>query len=166
MNKIAGVSGLVPVPSVTVAFAGENPVLGTWRLKSFVWEVLATGERYNQMGEHPQGTLSYSPDGRMCAIITWDNRIKPHDVVPTDEDRTELHRTMVAYAGTYTLDAEKVTHHVDISWNEAWTGTDQIRFYELDGNTLTITSAHHRSPADGREGRGILVWEKVKAPTQ
>ena len=76
MKKI-GVSGLVLVLSVGIALAGENPVLGTWKLKSFVREVLATGERYNQMGEHPQGYLSYSPDGRMYAIITWDNRIKP-----------------------------------------------------------------------------------------
>jgi hypothetical protein len=55
---------------------------------------------------------------------------------------------------------------VDISWNEAWTGTDQVRFYKLDGNILTITTAPNKSPIDGREGRGVLVWEKVKAPTQ
>jgi hypothetical protein len=28
-----------------------------------------------------------------------------------------------------------------ISWNEAWTGMDQVRFYKLSGNNLTITSA-------------------------
>jgi hypothetical protein len=164
MKKI-GILGLVLVLSVGIALAGENPVLGTWKLKSFVREVLATGERYNQMGEHPKGYLSYSSDGRMYAIITWDNRIKPHDAAPTDEERIKLHRTMTAYAGSYTLDTDKVIHHVDISWNEAWTGTDQVRFYKLDGNTLTIISAPNKSPADGRDGRGILVWEKIQAPT-
>jgi hypothetical protein len=164
MRKIASVSVLVL--SVTIAFAGENPILGTWKLKSFVREVLPTGERYNQFGEHPDGYLSYSPDGRMYAILTWDNRIKPHDVVPTDEEQAKLYRTMAAYAGTYTVDADKVIHHVDISWNQAFTGTDQIRFYKLDGNTLTITTAPNKSMVDGREGRLILVWEKVKAPTQ
>jgi hypothetical protein len=68
---------------------------------------------------------------------------------------------MISYAGTYTMDAEKVVHHVDISWNQAWTGTDQVRFYKLEGNALTITSAPNRSPTDGREGRSILVWEKL-----
>jgi hypothetical protein len=164
MRKIASVSVLVL--SVTIAFAGENPILGTWKLKSFVREVLPTGERYNQFGEHPDGYLSYSPDGRMYAILTWDNRIKPHDVVPTDEEQAKLYRTMLAYAGTYTVDADKVIHHVDISWNQAFTGTDQIRFYKLDGNTLTITTAPNKSMVDGREGRLILVWEKVKAPIQ
>jgi hypothetical protein len=166
MKRVIGVSGLMLVLSASLASAGENPVLGTWKLKSFVREVSATGERYNQMGEHPTGYLSYSSDGRMYAIITGDHRIKPHDVAPTDEDRAKLHRTLTAYAGTYTLDVEKVIHHVDVSWNEAWTGTDQVRFYKLGGNTLTITSAPNKSPVDGREGRAILVWEKVKTTTQ
>ena len=168
MKKVAICTGLTIVLSVvcTVTLAAENPLLGTWKLKSFVREVLATGERYNQMGEQPNGYLSYSSDGRMYAIITSDNRIKPHDVAPTDEERAKLHRTLTAYAGTYTVEADKVIHHVDISWNEAWTETNQIRFYKLDANTLTITSAPNKSPADGREGRAILVWEKVKAPTR
>jgi hypothetical protein len=51
--------------STTLALGGDNPLLGTWKLKSFVREVAATGERYNERGEHPNGYLSYSPDGRM-----------------------------------------------------------------------------------------------------
>jgi hypothetical protein len=148
------------------ALAGDNPVLGTWKLKSAVREVVATGEKFNQYGEHPSGYLSYSADGRMYAIGTSDSRVKPNDANPADGERVKLHQTMFAYAGTYTLEGEKVVHHVDISWNEAWTGTDLVRFYKLDGNILTITTAPNKSPIDGREGRGVLVWEKVKAPTQ
>jgi Lipocalin-like domain len=147
--------------SGTATFAGDNPLLGTWKLKSYVREVEATGERYNERGEHPNGYLSYAADRRMYAIITWDNRANPQDVVPTNDERIRLFGTMISYAGTYTMDAEKVIHHVDISWNQIWTGTDQIRFYKLDGNILTITSAIDRSPIDGRAGRSILVWEKV-----
>jgi hypothetical protein len=117
MRKTAGISGLLLVLSVTVTFATENPLLGTWKLKAFVREVLATGERYNQRGEHPQGFISYSADGRMYAMIVSDNRINPHNVVPTDEQRAKLHETMIAYAGAYTLDGERVIHHVDISWS-------------------------------------------------
>jgi hypothetical protein len=70
---------------------------------------------------------------------------------------------MVAYAGTFTLDAEKVVHHIDVSWNQAWTGTDQVRYYQLNGDMLTITTAPYRSYQDGRQGRSVLIWEKVKA---
>src|SRR5208282_2448402 len=96
------------------------------------------------------------------AILVWEKRPKPTDVNPTEPERAELHRTMTAYAGTYTLEQGKVTHHVDISWNEAWTGTEQVRFFKLDGDTLTITTAPAKHPADGREGISILVWERVK----
>jgi len=61
----------------------------------------------------------------------------------------------------HAADGEKVIHHVDISWNQSWTGTDLVRFYKLDGNTLTITTARAQSVIDGEEGQFILVWEKV-----
>jgi hypothetical protein len=112
------------------------------------------------------GYLSYSADGRTYAIATSDNRIEPLDVDAADEERVKLHRTMFAYAGTYTLEGDKVTHHMDVSWNEAWTGTDVVRLYKLEANTLTITTAPSKSSFDGREGRTVVVWEKVKAPTQ
>jgi hypothetical protein len=67
-----------------------------------------------------------------------------------------LYRTMISYAGTYTVNAEKVVHHVDISWNQNWTGTDQVRFYKLEGNTLTITSTPAKNFTDGREGRARM----------
>jgi lipocalin-like protein len=73
---------------------------------------------------------------------------------------------MIAYGGTYTVESGKVTHHVDISWNGALTGTDQVRFYTLDRNVLTLKTARIKSPVDGREGVGIVVWEKVEAPVQ
>jgi hypothetical protein len=49
MKKIAICTGLTLVLSVvcTVTLAAETPLLGTWKLKSFVREVSATGERYN-----------------------------------------------------------------------------------------------------------------------
>jgi hypothetical protein len=140
----------------------RNRLTGTWKLKSFVLEIVGTGERYNQLGEHPHGFLGYSSDGRMYAILVNDDRIKPREEAPTDEERAKLHKSMMAYAGTYTIDGGKVIHHVDISWNGARTGTDQVRFYELKGDTLTIRTEPNKSPIDGREGVRILVWEKLK----
>ncbi|MGD0107744.1 MAG: lipocalin-like domain-containing protein [Rhodopila sp.] len=136
-------------------------VLGTWKLRSYEREETATGRRHNQFGEQPDGYLGYAPDGRMYAIFTRHDRIMPADVVPTDEEGVQLLGSMVAYAGTYTLGEKQVVHHIDISWNQAWTGTDQVRYFDLDGNTLTITTAPYKSYHDGKEGRSILVWDKV-----
>jgi hypothetical protein len=65
-----------------------------------VRKVAATGERTNQMGEHPDDYLSYSADGRRYAIGTSDRRVKPREANPVDEERVKLHQTMFAYAGT------------------------------------------------------------------
>jgi pimeloyl-ACP methyl ester carboxylesterase len=138
-----------------------NQVLGTWKLRSYEREEIATGRRHDQFGTQPDGYLGYAPDGRMYAIFARHDRVMPADVVPTDEEGVQLLGSMVAYAGTYTLGDKQVVHHIDISWNQAWTGTDQLRFFELDGNTLTITTAPYRSYRDGKEGRSILVWDKV-----
>jgi hypothetical protein len=35
-----------------------------------------------------------------------------------------------------------------------------VRFFKVKGDTLTIKTAPNKSPIDGREGVGILVWEK------
>jgi hypothetical protein len=42
-----------------------------------------------------------------------------------------------SYAGTYTVQGDKVIHHLDASWDQTLTGTDQVRFFKLDGNILT-----------------------------
>jgi Lipocalin-like domain len=142
--------------------AAENPILGTWKLQSLVFEAITTGQRSSPFGDHPDGYLSYSADGRMYAIGVAGDRPKPRDLVPTDEEKVKLQESMFAYAGTYTADGEKVVHHVDVSWNQSWTGTDLVRFYKLDGNTLTITTARAQSTFDGEEGEFVLVWQKVQ----
>jgi hypothetical protein len=87
----------------------------------------------------------------------------PSAPIPPDNERVALYDTMFAYAGTYSVEAGKVIHHVDISWNEVWTGTDQIRLFKTNGNTLTLTT-HARHPASDTEAHYALVWEKVASP--
>ena len=41
----------------------------------------------------------------MYAIFTRKDRITPAEAVPTEEEGVELLGTMVAYAGTFTLEA-------------------------------------------------------------
>ena len=166
LGRLAAI-GFVPI-AVLVLFvsdhashADDRALIGTWKLRSFVREVTGTSERYDQLGEHPEGVIGYSEDGRMYAIIVAGDRVKPRADVPTDAEGIDLFKTMIAYAGTYTADGNKVVHHVDISWNGARVGSDQVRFYKLDGDTLTIRTTPNKSPIDGREGVGILVFQKI-----
>ena len=67
---------------------------------------------------------------------------------------------MVAYAGTYTPRKGKVVCQIDISWNQSWTETAQVRFFELGGNRLTITPVPCHGYLDGLEGPSILMWDR------
>lgn len=149
----------------TPARADEKSLLGTWQLKSFVREVSGTGERYNQLGDHPDGYLSYSSDGRMLVFFVSSDQPRPRQE-PSDEERIKLHKSMLAYGGTYTVSTGKVVHHIDIQWDGRRIGSDQVRFYTIEGDTLSLKTEPNKSPADGREGIGVLTFEGVKAPRQ
>ncbi len=99
----------------------------------------------------------------MSAIVVADGRPKPTDLAKlSDSDRAALFKTMISYGGTFSFDGKIVTHHVDISWNENWTGTDQIRNVRLEGRRLYITTNAQPSPIDGKMTIGILTWERVE----
>jgi hypothetical protein len=163
-KRIALVSfALVILCLSTLARADGNPLLGTWQLKSFVREVAGTGERYNQLGDHPNGYISYSPDGRMVVLFVSGDQLRPRSE-PSDEERIKLHKSMLAYGGTYTVSPGKVLHHIDIEWDGRRIGTDQVRFYTVEGDMLSLTTEPNKSPIDGREGVGVLTFERVKGP--
>lgn len=142
---------------------GNEVLYGTWRLLSCTQLTVATGERSDTFGKTPHGFLSYGRDGRMSAILAKDGRPKSADMTKlTSEQRAELFNTMMAYAGTFTFDGKTVTHHVDISSNETWTGTDQVRNIRIEGGKLHITTNPQPSPIDGKLIVAELIWEKVK----
>lgn len=140
-----------------------NPLLGTWKLKSHV-VTTAAGVRSTPYGESPTGYLSYGVDGRMQVIGVANRRTPPSGPSPTGDERLALYDTMFAYAGRYSIEADKVIHHVDISWNEVWTGTDQTRFFVVSGGTLTLTT-RIADPTTGTESHYSVVWERVAGPT-
>ena len=159
---IVAICVMALVGTARVALAGDNPLLGTWKLKSFVRQDVATGERRPALGERPEGYLGYAPDGRMYALLVAGGRVVPAGDQPTDAERVQLHKSMVAYGGTYTIAGNKVVHHIDIAWNNARLGSDQVRFFKLDGDRLTLTTERNKSPIDGSEGFGVLEFERLK----
>jgi Lipocalin-like domain len=140
----------------------KDRMIGTWKLIGTIVEDLNTGEKSKAWGDDPEGFINYGPDGRMIVINTRAGRKKPAGAVPTPEEAAELFKTMLAYAGTYTVDGDVVTHHVDISWNEAWTGTDQVRTARFDGDRVHLSTAPSPDLASGKMSIRTMSWEKLK----
>ena len=131
---------------------------------SFTRTLVESGEKTDVFGKQPHGYITYGKDGRMMVLIVKSERHKPEDMAKvTDEQRAELFKGMIAYGGTYTFDGKAVTHHIDISANENWTGTNQVRNVRFDGSRLVLSTNPQPSSYDGKVGVGVLTWEKVAA---
>ena len=134
---------------------------GTWKLVSAVREEIPSGATVNLFGEKPQGILNYSPEGRMLALIAHGDRKAAAGGRATSAEAEALYRSMLSYGGSYAVAGDVVTHHVDISWNEKFTGGEQKRHFTLDGNRLTLSTPQSPDPIDGRMSVRRLVWEKI-----
>jgi hypothetical protein len=140
----------------------DERLAGTWRMVSWKRESVATGEQSDALGPDPVGFINYGADGRFYAIVVRRDRAPPLTFPYSEREKAVLFDSMLAYAGTYTLDEEKVVHHVDASWNQSWTGTDQVRFYGLDGDQLFITAAKAPDPYTGEDVVHKIRFEKIR----
>ena len=140
----------------------SNEIAGVWKLKSYRRRYLDTGEVRTDM--LPHAYILYTPGGFMMSITVEENRKPPAGGALTDEERIRLFNSIVsAYSGRYTVQGNKVIHTVDISWNEAWTGSEQVRYFKVEGDKLTIETAPRTTSTDNREVVNTLEWERVEA---
>jgi hypothetical protein len=137
-----------------------DKLLGTWKLVSFFTEDVQTKQHNNIYGEHPEGRIGFTP-GRFFAVTTAEGRKAPQ----TPEEQAAAYRTLTAYTGKWRVDGEKFITKVDVAWNPAWVGTEQIRFWRLEENRLVVTSAPISFPNPNGPDRLViahLVWEKER----
>jgi hypothetical protein len=125
-------------------------------------EDLETGQKQNLLGVHPSGNLTYGADCRMSAILVKESRAGPAALVATDPESIELYRGLMAYAGSYSVDGSKITHHIEASWNQAWTGTTQVSQFNVDGNSLFIRTGSSKNPMTGRQSSTVFIWVRAE----
>lgn len=132
---------------------------GTWKLVS-ITRKNSSGKKLDDYGIGSTGYINYAPHGRMMVIIVKGNRKKPlrKTIMPTEA--MALLSSMTSYAGHYTIHGNQIIHHVDISWNETWTGTTQKRFYTFEGQYLVLTMPTFFDPKAGRT-KIDLKWKKI-----
>jgi lipocalin-like protein len=140
----------------------QDRLIGTWRLVSVTNEDAETGAVADLFGPDPIGYISYGADGRMMVVQVRSDRPKPKGDIASPQEAEALFRSMLSYAGRYTIDGDEVTHHIDVAWNETWTGTRQVRKFRLDGDLLHLVLAASPNPFDGRVGTRRVVWEKIR----
>ena len=146
--------------NVAAHAADKDKIVGTWKLVSVVYEDAQNKELTPVLGEHPRGYQIATPEGRWLALVTADGRPVPK----TDEDRAKALRTMIAYSGRYRIEDGKVITKVEVAWNEAWVGGEQVRYLRFEGDDLL----HIESPpmphpnVNNKVVRVIVTWQRDK----
>lgn len=139
----------------------QNPFVGTWRLIS--WENRAASGRVTYpLGRDLSGYILYTADGHMSVAIAAAGRPRfaTGDLLGgTEEERALAAKTYVSYAGTYEIGDGEIIHHVQVSLFPNWVGDAQRRFFELDGDRLTLSTAP--MVLAGTERRAYLIWERA-----
>jgi hypothetical protein len=152
--------GVLSVSNPLSDLATDNALVGTYKLVVEGRRILNTGEIVRV--QNPRGYITYGNDGRMLVLIVRNPRPRPINIESmTDQERSDLLRTMTAYGGTYEFDGTTIKHHIDISWNEVWTGTTEVRSVTRDGERLVYTTPPFHFHSDGKLSANTLIWEKM-----
>jgi lipocalin-like protein len=141
--------------------SARQHLFGTWKLITAVREEISTGTKTQFLGPNPVGYINYGPDGRMLVLTVGSGRPKPAGAKATSTEVEALFRSMTSYGGTYTIDGNEITHHVDVSWNESWTGTDQKRVARFEGNRVYLSTTPLLDPLTGTMTVRTMTWEKL-----
>ncbi|MBD2066419.1 lipocalin-like domain-containing protein [Leptolyngbya sp. FACHB-671] len=147
----------------------NNPLIGMWKLISAT-AIHANGTATPDVyGTHPVGYITYTSDGHMMVMFARSDRsplsqevqspLSPQMHALPVEELAQAFTTFSAYAGTYTLSGNTVTHQLEIASIPNRVGTALVRTFTLSESQVTLRT----SPVltDGVETVFELVWERI-----
>jgi hypothetical protein len=132
-------------------------LVGVWRFIAGYAIAEETGERIELYGADPRGYGIFEPSGRMMAMLEASGRVAGK----SEAERAELYRSMVAYSGKWSVDAEKFITEVDLASDPSLVGTTQVRYYAYDGQIMSLRTPPMALPAfNGRNAVIYADWKR------
>ncbi|MDZ8055400.1 MAG: lipocalin-like domain-containing protein [Aulosira sp. ZfuVER01] len=139
----------------------QNNLVGTWKLLSCETRT-ETGQVFYPLGDNPSGYIIYTDNGYVSVAMMKANRpqFQAGDIAAgTVEEKVAATDSYVSYCGTYEIQGERVIHHVEVSFFQNWVGVNQVRFVQLNGEQLTLSTPPML--VNGIEIVGSLIWQRV-----
>ena len=141
----------------------DLPVTGIWKLISIQTEA-DDGTLAYPFGKDVAGLAMIDARGYFSAQLMGMKRPSFKSADPRGGTPVEVRTAFenyIGYFGTFDLDEAKgaIIFHVRGAWLPNWIGSDQIRYYTLSGNRMSISTA----PVlfEGKKTVGKLIWERV-----
>jgi len=155
----------------------KEQFLGTWKLLSFEC-VSQKGTKAFPYGVDAQGYISYNAEGMMSATLMQLDRPKNNlsrqeramykknllgldDLTLIDSKTSTYIKNQAlacagytAYSGSYSIDGDRVIHHVKTSLYPDWVNTDLVRKFSFFEDQLLLTAE-----LDGLSDN--LLWQRV-----
>lgn len=135
-------------------------LLGTWRLVS-VEARGVDGAVTLPYGREPVGYLTYTAEGRMAVSIMRAPapRVKSGDLFLGAAEALGAGHAYIGYSGTVAVEGDTVVHTLDTCSYPNWVGTVQRRRFQLEADSLTLTT-----PLIDRGGvaaAAVVKWVRV-----
>jgi hypothetical protein len=134
-------------------------LVGTWSLVSASSKSPQDDNNDAPYGEHPSGVLTYTSEGRVSALISYDGRKRLSMGGGEPSELAEAFRTFLAYAGRYSIRDGKVIHHVEISSIQNYVGRDLVRTLSYSGDRIVLVTPP--TPINGKVRTIALEWERI-----
>lgn len=160
-----GCVGLIVWALAISAIQGQSadPLIGSYRLVA----ASATDARgvvdTTPYGAALTGALVYTAEGRVMVLLSYGDRQRlsgaDRIAAPADE-RAQAFTTFFAYSGRYTVNGDRVTHHVEVASYPNWVNTDFVRIFNVLGDRLTLQTPP--LSVGGTMQTSDLVWERIK----
>jgi hypothetical protein len=136
------------------------------------WNIISWQQRYDDgriahpLGTALEGFIQYDASGAMMCMMGRANRpgfVTGGQWNAANEEKAGAYSSFMAYAGTYSIDGEYVTHHVDISLYPNWKNGDQkrrVRYHrDAAGETLEIVARLEEGTPEARSA--VLAWKRA-----
>jgi hypothetical protein len=137
---------------------GLGPLVGSWRLISAQIVFSDNGERVDTFGPNPAGRMVFASTGRIMFLVMRGDRRQPAN----DSERASLFNTMISYTGRVRLAGSgQFITTLDVSLVPSETGAEFLRFFEIDGDRLTVRLPEQIGRfSQGRMMVSELTWER------
>lgn len=118
----------------------RSAILGTWSLARTYVTIDGAETGVEPLGQGATGFIHYLTDDRMAVLIANAGRtpMTKGRYNSGEAETAESTRSFTAYAGTFEIDGDIITHHLDICLYENHNGLDYIRHAVLDEDRLTL----------------------------
>ncbi|WP_292934223.1 lipocalin-like domain-containing protein [Noviherbaspirillum sp.] len=140
----------------------KQGMTGRWQIVA--WEqVYDDGRRTYPMGQQVEGFIQYDPDGRMmCMLCRGDrqNFTTGGQWNASEQEKAQAYSSMLAYAGTYSVAGDTVSHNVELSAFPNWKGGTQKRRIEtMEAGQLVLAARLEEGTSEARTAR--LAWKRA-----